>query len=93
MASTPGPCRLTSSGPVVVSPAILSADTAPNHPMRVDRPPGLGACWSPTRWLGEGSTVVANAEQAKDAAEADRSGDPLVYDLKEVANRVEGAMA
>jgi hypothetical protein len=35
MASTPGWCRLTSSGPVVVSPAILSADTAPNHPMRV----------------------------------------------------------
>jgi hypothetical protein len=53
----------------------------------------LGACWSPTRWLGEGSTVVANAERVKDAAEAYRSGDPLVYDLKEVANRVEGAMA
>jgi hypothetical protein len=35
MASTPGWCRLTSSGPVVVSPAILRADTAPNHPMRV----------------------------------------------------------
>jgi hypothetical protein len=45
------------------------------------------------RWLGEGSTVVANAERVKDAAEAYRSGDPLVYDLKEVANRVEGAMA
>jgi hypothetical protein len=45
------------------------------------------------RWLGKGSTVVANAERAKDAAEAYRSGDPLVYDLKEVANRVEGAMA
>jgi hypothetical protein len=45
------------------------------------------------RWLGEGSTVVANAERVKDAAEASRSGDPLVYDLKEVANRVEGAMA
>jgi hypothetical protein len=45
------------------------------------------------RWLGEGSTVVANAERAKDAAEAYRSGDLLVYDLNEVANRVEGAMA
>jgi pimeloyl-ACP methyl ester carboxylesterase len=21
----------------------------------------LGACWSPTRWLGEGSTVIANS--------------------------------
>ena len=30
---------------------------------------------------------------AKDAAEAGRYGDPLVYDLNEVANRVEGAMA
>jgi hypothetical protein len=58
-----------------------------------DRAPGLGACWSPTRWLGEGSTVVANAERVKDAIEAYRSGDPLVYDLKEVADRVEGAMA
>jgi hypothetical protein len=45
------------------------------------------------RWLGEGSTVVANAERAKDAAEAYRSGDPLVYNLNEVANHVEGAMA
>jgi hypothetical protein len=26
------------------------------------------------RWLGEGSTVVANAERVKDAAEASRSG-------------------
>jgi hypothetical protein len=42
---------------------------------------------------GEGSTVMANAERVKDAAEAYRSGDPLVYDLNEVANRVEGAMA
>jgi hypothetical protein len=30
------------------------------------------------RWLGEGSTGMANAERAKDAAEAYRSGDPLV---------------
>jgi hypothetical protein len=45
------------------------------------------------RWLGEGSTVVANAERAKDAAAAYRDGYLLVYDLKEVANRVEGAMA
>jgi hypothetical protein len=58
-----------------------------------DRTPRLGACWSPTRWLGEGSTVMANAERTKDAAEAYRSGDPQVYDVKEVANRVEGAMA
>lgn len=65
----------------------------PYHPMRVDRAPGLCACWSPPRWLGERSTVVASAERAKDAAEAYRSGDPLVYDLKEVTNRVEGAMA
>jgi hypothetical protein len=36
---------------------------------------------------------VANAERAKDAAAASRSGDLLVYDLEEVANRVEGAMA
>jgi len=34
----------------------------------------LGACWSPTRWLGEGSTVMANAERVKDAAEAYRYG-------------------
>jgi hypothetical protein len=53
----------------------------------------LGACWSPTRWLGEGSTVTANAERTKDAAEAYHPGDPQVYDLKEVANRVEGVMA
>jgi hypothetical protein len=53
----------------------------------------LGACWSPTRWLGEGSTVVANAERVKDAAESYRYGFPLVYDLEEAANRVEGAMA
>ena len=36
---------------------------------------------------------MANAERAKDAAEAYRSCDPLVCDLNEVANRVEGAMA
>jgi hypothetical protein len=36
---------------------------------------------------------MANAERTKDAAEAYRSGDPQVYDVKEVANRVEGAMA
>jgi hypothetical protein len=36
---------------------------------------------------------MANAERTKDAAEAYRSGDLLVYDLKEVADRVEGAMA
>ena len=36
---------------------------------------------------------MANAERVKDAAEASGSGDPLVYDLKEVTNRVEGAMA
>jgi hypothetical protein len=35
---------------------------------------------------------MANTERAKDAAEAGRSGYLLVYDLKEVANRVEGAM-
>jgi hypothetical protein len=53
----------------------------------------LGACWSPMRWLDEGSTVMANAARTKDAAEAHRSGDPLVDDLKEVTNRLEGAMA
>ena len=42
---------------------------------------------------GRREQVVANAERVKDAAEAYRSGDPLVYDLKEVANRLEGAMA
>ena len=36
---------------------------------------------------------MANAERVKDAAEAYRCGDLLVYDLNEVANRVEGAMA
>ena len=36
---------------------------------------------------------MANAERAKDAAEAYRSGYLLAYDLNEVANRVEGAMA
>jgi hypothetical protein len=36
---------------------------------------------------------MANAEQVKDAAESYRDGSPLVYDLEEVANRVEGAMA
>jgi hypothetical protein len=45
------------------------------------------------RWLGEGSTVVANAERAKDAAEAYRYGYLLAYDLNEVATRLEGAMA
>ena len=45
------------------------------------------------RWLGEGSTGMANAERAKDAVEAGRSGYLLVYDLNEVANRVEGALA
>jgi hypothetical protein len=71
----------------------MRADTVPNHPIRVDRASGLCACWSPTRWLGEGSTVVANAERVKDATEAYRYGDLLVYNLKEVANRVEGEMA
>ena len=36
---------------------------------------------------------MANAERVKDAAEAYRSSYLLVYDLNEVANRVEGAMA
>ena len=36
---------------------------------------------------------MANAERAQDAAEAHRSGDPLVDDLEEFAARVEGAMA
>ena len=36
---------------------------------------------------------MANAERTKDAAEAYRSGDPQVYDLKEVTSSVEGAMA
>jgi hypothetical protein len=36
---------------------------------------------------------VVNAERAKDAAEAYRSGDPLVNDLNQAANPVEGAMA
>jgi hypothetical protein len=71
----------------------MRADTVPNHPIRVDRASGLCACWSPTRWLGEGSTGMANAERVKDAAEAGRSGYLLVHDLKEVATSVEGAMA
>jgi hypothetical protein len=45
------------------------------------------------RWLGEGSTVMANAERVNDADETDRSGYLLVYDLNEVTTRVEGAMA
>jgi hypothetical protein len=36
---------------------------------------------------------MANAERVKNAAEAYRSGYPLAYDLDEVANTVEGAMA
>jgi hypothetical protein len=36
---------------------------------------------------------MANAERVKDAAEAYRYGFPLVYDLEEVTNHVEGAMA
>jgi hypothetical protein len=36
---------------------------------------------------------MANAERVKDAAEAYRYGYLLVYDLEEVANSVEGAMA
>ena len=36
---------------------------------------------------------MAKAERVKDAAEAYRYGYLLVYDLEEVANRVEGAMA
>ena len=36
---------------------------------------------------------MANAERGKDAAEADRSGSLLVYDLDEVATSVEGTMA
>ena len=36
---------------------------------------------------------MANAERVKDAAEAYRFGYLLVYDVNEVANRVEGAMA
>jgi hypothetical protein len=36
---------------------------------------------------------MANAERVKDAAEAYRYDYLLVYDLEEVANRVEGAMA
>jgi hypothetical protein len=36
---------------------------------------------------------MANAERVKDAAEAHRYGYLLVYDLEEVTNRVEGAMA
>ena len=52
----------------------------------------MGACWSPTRWLGEGSMGMANAERVKDAAEARRPGYLLVYDLNEVATSVEGAM-
>jgi hypothetical protein len=68
----------------------LSADTVPNHPMRVRTAhPG----WAHAGRQREGSTVRANAERVKGAAEAYRYGDPLVYDVKEVANRVEGAMA
>jgi hypothetical protein len=42
---------------------------------------------------GRREQVVANAERVKDAAEAYRYGYLLVYDLNEVATRVEGAMA
>jgi hypothetical protein len=45
-----------------------------------------------TGWLGEGSTAMPHAERVKDAAEAYRSGDLLVYVLEEVATSVEGAM-
>jgi hypothetical protein len=89
-----GRWRLTSLGSCGRLASHLARRHGPESPdAGEDRAPGLGACWSPTRWLGEGSTVVANAERAKDAAEANRSGYLLVYDLNEVANRVEGAMA
>ena len=47
------------------------------------------------RLAEQGHEAVAASPNSgvKDAAEAYRSGDPLVYDLKEVATRVEGAMA
>jgi hypothetical protein len=35
----------------------------------------------PTRWLGEGITVMANADQVRDAAGIHLYGYPLVYDL------------
>jgi hypothetical protein len=55
--------------------------------------PGWAHAGRKARRLGEGCTVMANTERAKDAAEAYRYGYLLVYDLEEVANRVEGAMA
>jgi hypothetical protein len=42
---------------------------------------------------GNGSTVMANAERVKGAAEAYGSGYLLVHDREEVTNHVEGAMA
>ena len=63
----------TSSGPAVVSPASMRADHGTqSSDQGEDRTPRLGACWSPTRWLGEGSTVMANAE-----GQGRRRGRPL----------------
>jgi hypothetical protein len=71
----PGWCRLTSFGSwgrVASQHARRHGPLSPDE--GEDRVPGLGACWSRPRWLGEGSTVVANAERVKDAAEAYRYG-------------------
>jgi hypothetical protein len=40
-------------------------------------------------WLGEGSTVMANAERVKGTAEAYRYGSLLGCDLEEVTDSVE----
>jgi len=85
---------LTSFGSCGRLASHLRADTAPNHLRRVmTAHPGWAHAGRQRTGWAKGGRSMANAERAKGAAEAYRSGDPLVYDLNEVANRVEGAMA
>jgi hypothetical protein len=72
----------------------MRADTAPNHPLRVRTAhPGWAHAGRRRAGWAKGARSLANAERAKDAAEAYRSGYLLVYDVNEVATGVEGAMA
>jgi hypothetical protein len=71
-------------------PTLVLTDSSGTSPPSARSPglaahPGLCACWVATALAGEGSTVMANAERVKVAAEADRSGSLLVDDLDEVA--------
>ena len=65
-----------------------------NHPMRVRTAhPGWAHAGRQRAGWAKGARSWRTPSVAKDAAEAYRSGFPLVYDVKEVATGVEGAMA